>query len=195
MALGPGENRADCRREASDSLLAPIAPWTAVRPLGEDMVATELVLPANHILRPVDLGALAGSGHATVDVRRKPRVAVIPTGTELITVEQAAQSGVKSGDIIEYNSIVLAAEVEQWGGAATRFPIVIDDFEKIKATVREAAATLEGAPFEELMMELAIMTGLTGTELPERMAPMNTVLDLLPAATRDRMLAAFINAG
>ena len=35
---------------------APIAPWTAVRPLGEDMVATELVLPANHVLRPVDLG-------------------------------------------------------------------------------------------------------------------------------------------
>jgi putative molybdopterin biosynthesis protein len=119
---------------------APIAPWTAVRPLGEDMVATELVLPANHVLRPVDLGALAGSGHATVHVRRKPRVAVIPTGTELITLEQAAQAGVKSGDIIEYNSIVLAAEVEHWGGVATRYPIVIDNFEAIKAAVGEAAS-------------------------------------------------------
>jgi putative molybdopterin biosynthesis protein len=119
---------------------APIAPWTAVRPLGEDMVATELVLPANHVLRPVDLGALAGSGHATVNVRRKPRVAVIPTGTELVTMEQVVQSGVKAGDIIEYNSIVLAAEVEQWGGSATRYPIVIDDFEKIKTTVQDAAA-------------------------------------------------------
>jgi putative molybdopterin biosynthesis protein len=118
---------------------APIAPWTAVRPLGEDMVATELVLPANHVLRPVDLGALAGSGHASVNVRRKPRVAVIPTGTELITVEQAAQSGVKAGDIIEYNSIVLAAEVEQWGGVATRYPIVIDNFEAIRAAVADAA--------------------------------------------------------
>ena len=108
---------------------APIAPWTSVRPLGEDMVATELVLPANHVLRPVDLGALAGSGHATVNVRRKPRVAVIPTGTELITMEQVVRSGVKAGDIIEYNSIVLAAEVEQWGGVATRYPIVIDNFE------------------------------------------------------------------
>ena len=119
---------------------APIAPWTAVRPMGEDMVATELVLPANHVLRPVDLGALAGSGHATVNVRRKPRVAVIPTGTELITVEHAAQSGVKSGDIIEYNSIVLAAEIEQWGGVATRYPIVIDNFEAIKAAVADAAS-------------------------------------------------------
>ena len=119
---------------------APIAPWTAVRPLGEDMVATELVLPANHVLRPVDLGALAGSGHAIVNVRRKPRVAVIPTGTELITVEQVVRSGVKAGDIIEYNSIVLAAEVEQWGGVATRYPIVIDDFEQIKAAVQDAAS-------------------------------------------------------
>lgn len=119
---------------------APIAPWTAVRPLGEDMVATELVLPANHVLRPVDLGALAGSGHATVNVRRKPRVAVIPTGTELITMEQVVRSGVKAGDIIEYNSIVLAAEVEQWGGVATRYPIVIDDFERIKAVVQDAAS-------------------------------------------------------
>ncbi len=111
-----------------------------MRPLGEDMVATELVLPANHVLRPVDLGALAGSGHATVNVRRKPRVAVIPTGTELITMEQVVRSGVKAGDIIEYNSIVLAAEVEQWGGVATRYPIVIDDFEQIKAAVADAAS-------------------------------------------------------
>ena len=121
-------------------IMASIAPWTAVRPMGEDMVATELVLPANHVLRPVDLGAIAGSGHGTVIVRRRPRVAIIPTGTELITTEQAAASGVKPGDIIEDNSIVLAADVEQWGGLPTRYPIVIDDFEQIKAAVQDAAS-------------------------------------------------------
>jgi putative molybdopterin biosynthesis protein len=62
---------------------SPVAPWKHVRSMGEDMVATELVLPANHKLRPVDLGAIAGSGHARATVRRKPRVAVIPTGSEL----------------------------------------------------------------------------------------------------------------
>jgi putative molybdopterin biosynthesis protein len=122
-------------------ILAPVSPWSAVRSMGEDMVATELVLPANHALRPVDLGAMAGCGHATIKVRRKPRVAVIPTGTELITAEHAAQSGVRSGDIIEYNSIVLAAEIEQWGAIATRYPIVPDDYERIKAAVLDAAAT------------------------------------------------------
>ena len=120
---------------------ASVAPWTSVRPMGEDMVATELVLPANHMLKPVDLGALAGCGHATVNVRRKPRVAIIPTGTELVTVEQVNRDGFKSGDIIEYNSLVLAAQVREWGGEPTRFPIVADDYERIKATVLEAAAT------------------------------------------------------
>jgi putative molybdopterin biosynthesis protein len=115
---------------------ASVAPWSHVRAMGEDMVATELVLPANHTLRPVDLGAIAGCGHATVLVRRKPRVAVIPTGTELVPVGSA----VKPGDILEYNSLVLAAQVEQWGGAATRHPIVPDDFERIRAAVAEAAA-------------------------------------------------------
>ena len=43
-------------------ILAAVAPWSNVRSMGEDMVATELVLPANHTLRPVDLGAIAGLG-------------------------------------------------------------------------------------------------------------------------------------
>jgi putative molybdopterin biosynthesis protein len=124
----------------SIEIIAGVAPWTAVRPMGEDMVATELVLPANHLLKPVDLGALAGCGHATVCVRRRPRVAVIPTGTELVTVEHARSCGLKSGDIIEYNSLVLASQVREWGGIPTRYPVVPDVYELIKATVLEAAA-------------------------------------------------------
>ncbi len=124
--------------ESAIKVYASVAPWANVRSMGEDMVATELVLPANHTLRPVDLGALAGCGHARVHVRRKPRVAIIPTGTELVTVEQAAQ-GLGPGDIIEYNSIVLAAQVAQWGGAPTRWPIIQDDYEQIKAAILEAA--------------------------------------------------------
>ena len=117
-------------------LHAALAPWAHVRAIGEDMVATELVLPANTRLRPVDLGALAGSGHGSVVVWRQPRVAVIPTGTELVPAGQP----VKPGDIIEYNSLVLAAQVEQWGGVAHRWPIVPDDLAQIVAAVRAAAA-------------------------------------------------------
>jgi putative molybdopterin biosynthesis protein len=119
-------------------IMAPVAPYQHVRPLGEDMVATELVLPANHRLRPVDLGAIAGCGHHEVLVRRKPRVAVIPTGSELISVESAQD--LHPGDIIEYNSIVLSAQVREWGGQPTRWPIVPDEFSAIETAVLEAAA-------------------------------------------------------
>jgi putative molybdopterin biosynthesis protein len=118
---------------------ASLPPWQHVRPMGEDMVATELVLPANHRLRPVDLGALAGSGHATVAVYQRPRVAIIPTGSELVAVETAAGHGLQPGQIIEYNSLVLAAQVAQWGGLPSRWPIVPDELEAILAAVGEAA--------------------------------------------------------
>lgn len=112
-------------------------------PESEDTTAvteTDLILPANHLLRPVDLGAIAGGGKATVQVRRRPRVAVIPTGTQLITVEEARLRGLRSGDVIEYTSIVLAAQVEQWGAIATRSGI-IDDYPRIRQAVLEAAET------------------------------------------------------
>jgi putative molybdopterin biosynthesis protein len=114
---------------------AAVTPWSHVRPMGEDIVATQLVLPGGHTLRPVDLGAIAASGHATIQVARKPRIAIIPTGTELVPVGQS----VKPGDIIEYNSIVLAAQVLGWGGEATRYPITVDDFDLICRWVQEAA--------------------------------------------------------
>lgn len=114
---------------------AAVPPWSQVRTMGEDMVATQLVLPAGHTLRPVDLGAIAGCGHDHVKVARRPRVAILPTGSELVPIGQPVQAG----DIIEYNSVVLAAEVSSWGGQATRYPITPDVFEEIHDRVREAA--------------------------------------------------------
>src|SRR5512143_2924220 len=115
---------------------ASVAPRQHIRLMGEDLVSTELVLPANHTLRPVDLGAIAAGGHPTGWVRRKPRVAVIHTGSELVELG----TPLKPGDILEYNSIVLAAQVEQWGGVATRCPIVPDDRARLEAAVAETAA-------------------------------------------------------
>lgn len=125
------------RQPAKIRIREAVAPWSHVRPLGEDMIATQLVLPAGHTLRPVDLGAIAGSGHASVFVSRKPRVAVIPTGTELVEIG----TPVKPGDIIEYNSLVLAAQIDDWGGEADRLPKVDDVFGKILESVRKAAGT------------------------------------------------------
>ena len=116
-------------------ILAAVAPWQHVRPMGEDMVATELILPANHLLRPQDIGAAAGSGHPSLPVRRKPRVAILPTGTELV----APGAALRPGDIIEYNSLVLGAMVREWGGEVTRLPMLADDYAAIRDQVLRAA--------------------------------------------------------
>ena len=115
---------------------APAAPYQHVRPLGEDIVATELVLPENHALRPVDLGACAAAGLPSLPVRRKPSVAVIPTGNELVQVG----GDLKPGDIIEFNSLVLGGMVDDWGGEATTWQTIPDDFDALLAGVKDAAA-------------------------------------------------------
>ncbi len=125
----------DIRAPKSIRIRAAVAPWSYVRPLGEDIVATQLVLPAGHILRPVDLGAIAAAGHQEIKVARKPKVAILPTGTELVPIG----SKLKAGDILEYNSLVLAAQVKAMGGEPTRYPITKDDFDLICQRVQEAA--------------------------------------------------------
>ena len=130
-----GEITTEMRTPARIRIREAVPPWQHVRALGEDMIATQLVLPAGHVLRPVDLGAIAGSGHDSVIVSREPRVAVIPTGTELVEIG----SEVKPGDILEYNSLVLAAQVVQWGGSAQRHAIVPDNLDEIQAVVRKTA--------------------------------------------------------
>ncbi|MCH7554232.1 MAG: molybdopterin biosynthesis protein, partial [Chloroflexi bacterium] len=95
--------------------------------MGEDIVARELVLPENSLLRPQDLGAIAGCGHADVTVRRRPLVGIIPTGSELVPPGH----DVSPGDIIEYNSLMLAAQVQEWGGEPVCGNIVRDDMEQL----------------------------------------------------------------
>jgi putative molybdopterin biosynthesis protein len=115
-------------------IISPATPWQNVRVIGEDIVATELILPENYRIRPVDIGAMLAGGHTEVMVRRKPRVAVIPTGTEI--VEPGTE--LKRGDIIEYNSRVLSGIISEWGGETVRVGIVPDRFDEIKKAILDA---------------------------------------------------------
>jgi len=129
-----GEITPVIRSPTSIRIRAAVTPWSHVRPLGEDIVQTQLVLPAGQALRPVDLGAVAAAGHQYVKVAHKPRVAILPTGTELVQLG----SDLKAGDILEYNSLVLAGQVKAWGGDPVRFPITPDNLDAICARVEEA---------------------------------------------------------
>ncbi|MBI4506725.1 MAG: molybdopterin biosynthesis protein [Chloroflexi bacterium] len=120
-------------------ILAATAPWRHVRAMGEDIVATELVLPEGQRIGPADLGALAASGQTTVQVRRRPRVAIIPTGSELVPPTAEPQPG----QIIEFNSLMLAGQVAEWGGEPVRWPIVPDERARIHAAVVEALASCD----------------------------------------------------
>lgn len=126
----------DPRKPHALRFRAALPPWSNVRPIGEDIVATQLILPAGQVLRPADLGVLAAGGHSWVKVARRPVVGIIPTGSELVPIGKAAEPG----EIIEFNSVVLAAQVRQWGGEPKRYPITADDFEQIRAAVCLAAS-------------------------------------------------------
>ena len=118
-------------------LMAPVAPWHHVRAMGEDIVATELVLPGGKTLTPVDLGAIAACGLTEVRVRRKPKIAVLPTGTELVE----PGTPVKPGDIIDFNSLMLCSQIRAWGGEPTRFPITPDEYDLLEQRVEQALDT------------------------------------------------------
>jgi putative molybdopterin biosynthesis protein len=111
-------------------------PWQHVRSIGEDMIATEMVFPENHRITSYDLGALLASGHREVKVRKKPRVLVIPTGSELVEpiLFDLRRSDLSSG-IIESNSYVLSELITEDGGEPIRHPIVKDAFLKIKEAI------------------------------------------------------------
>lgn len=115
----------------------PATPWQHVRTIGEDIVATELILPEGHRIRAIDLGAMLATGVTKVLVQRPPKAHVIPTGSELIEPDQKPNPG----QIIEFNSRILAGYLNEWGALASRSLPVVDNPELLKKALLEAAAT------------------------------------------------------
>ena len=110
------------------------APWQHVRPIGEDIVAGEMLLPSRHRIRPIDIGVLLSGGITKVEVFKLPSVAIFPTGTEIIEPDEEP----KDGDIIESNSRMFEAMVTEHGGLPCRFSPIADDYELLKKRVSEA---------------------------------------------------------
>lgn len=115
-------------------IIASAAPWQHVRMIGEDVVAGEVLLPAQHSITPYDLAHLLAGGAVRIKVWPRPRVAILPTGTEMVPVGQ----DLGPGQLPEFNSYVLASLVERWGGQAQRWPITPDDYESLKKNIAAA---------------------------------------------------------
>jgi molybdopterin molybdotransferase len=111
--------------ERDESLEVPdaIAPGTHVRPRGGDARAGDVVVPAGVRLAATQLGALAAAGVAEVVCTRRPRVAVLATGSELV----APGTPLEPGQVYEANALMLAAALAAAGAEVERLPAVADD--------------------------------------------------------------------
>ena len=104
--------------------------WQHIRPIGEDIVAGEMILPGSRRIKPIDIGVLLSGGVTCIDAAAKPLVAILPTGNEIV-----------DGIIIESNSRMLAAQVTRDGGEAHCYLPIPDDHQKLRDAICNAAET------------------------------------------------------
>jgi putative molybdopterin biosynthesis protein len=120
--------------DSTVKILEAAAPWQHIRPVGEDIVAGEMLLASMHKIRPIDIGVLFSGGITKIKVVKQPKIAIFPTGTEII--EPGNEPG--EGDILESNSRMFEAMAVSYGGIAHRFPPIEDDYQKIRQAVSAA---------------------------------------------------------
>jgi molybdopterin molybdotransferase len=111
-----------------------VAPGENVRPRGGDTYAGDVVVEAGNVLGPPQVSALAAAGVAAVRCARRPRAAVLATGSEL----RAPGEPLAPGEIYESNSVLIAAQLAQAGVQATVFPAVADDPAATLAALEQA---------------------------------------------------------
>jgi putative molybdopterin biosynthesis protein len=138
----PGERDAVVMREhvhyAGDvaELRAAVPPYQHVRSIGEDISAGELLLPEGHRLRAADIAAAAAAGSTDLLVRRRAVVTILPTGDEVRPI--GTQTG--PGEILDTNSVMLAAQATEVGCEVRCLPAEPDDPDRIASVVQAAAA-------------------------------------------------------
>ncbi len=118
---------------------APAYPWQNIRKVGEDIVATQLLLPQNHRIRPFDAGAMVAAGVFALKVWQRPKVVIIPTGSELVHYRRVSDpSQLRKNQIIEYNSLILAGLVRECQGIPVVYEIVPDLEDEIRKALVQA---------------------------------------------------------
>lgn len=121
--------------DGSITIHAAAAPWQHIRQIGEDVCAGEMILPGHMTVTPAAIGAMIAGGVLELRVIRRPVVGIIPTGNEIIP----PCTDPRPGDILEFNGSIFSAMVRQWGAEPVVYPIVPDDFDRIKAMVEKAS--------------------------------------------------------
>jgi putative molybdopterin biosynthesis protein len=124
--------------EATLEIESPAFPWQHIRKIGEDIVATELLFPQNHLVTPYCLGALLSGGVFSVTVKKKPKILIIPTGSELVDWQQMGDKVLQPGQVLDANSYVLGSLAAASGATVVRHDPVMDDPVTLAEQVRLA---------------------------------------------------------
>ena len=114
----------------------PVAPGDSLVRRGDDVGRGAVVAPRGRRLRPQDLGVCSALGVLEVAVFRRPRVAVMPTGDEIVPPQETPAPG----QVRDVNTVAVSAAVQEQGGAPRAYPIVRDDPDALKAAVSHALA-------------------------------------------------------
>lgn len=121
--------------DESVTIYAAAAPCQHIRQIGEDICAGEMILASYMEVTPAAIGAMIAGGVLEIEVIKKPVIGIIPTGDEIV----APCADPKPGDILEFNSSIFSAMVQEWGAEAKTYPIVPDRFDAIREMVARAA--------------------------------------------------------
>ena len=122
------------QEDGTVKLFEAATPWQHVRQIGEDICAGEMILSTNMKITPASIGAMLAGGVMEVEVLKRPVVGIIPTGDEIVP----PTADPKEGDIIEFNSSIFSAMLNEWGADAVTYDIVPDKYDLIKAAVLKA---------------------------------------------------------
>ena len=122
--------------DSTIEVFRPVASGENVIQVGEDVRSGDRVLEAGHVVRPQDMGGLLALGITEVNVGKRPRVAIVSTGDELVSPENTPGPG----QIRDINTFTIAALVEQAGGVPVPVAVVQDDYEAQRSAAIEAIA-------------------------------------------------------
>lgn len=125
----------DCNEVEGMEIIKPARLYQHIRPIGEDIVQGELVIPRHHTIRPMDIGAMLAAGITEVDVIAKPKVTIIPTGSEIIRNPEE----IAVGKIIDSNSYFVKTTLEELGADAEVMNPQEDKYEALKSLVSKSS--------------------------------------------------------
>jgi molybdopterin molybdotransferase len=168
----PGASASDEHRRTSNGVEVKgkrIKIWKALTPgenvaqRGEDIKKGEVLLAKGHRIRPQDIGALSGLGITKIKVFKRPKVAIIPTGDELVEPKRKPESG----EIRDMNTYSLSAQIKKCGGEPISFGIIRDNPEILKEKIEKALSKADmvlisgGSSVGAYDLTLKVMNSLT----------------------------------